>query len=91
MNRITVGMLCGIAFGIVDVLMRVLGNHPDRSNGMLLQAFSSRLRLACWQPMCRSGCTQSALHFQHLLEYLVIVLVQLNYAIAPRLWRRAQS
>jgi hypothetical protein len=42
MNRIVLGILCVIAFGVIDVLMIVFGNHPDRTTGMLLQAFSSR-------------------------------------------------
>jgi hypothetical protein len=45
MNRIVLGILCGIAFGVVDVLMTVFGNHPDRTTGMLLQAFSSRFAI----------------------------------------------
>jgi hypothetical protein len=45
MNRTTLGTICGIAFGIADVLMTVFGNHPDRSNGMLLQAFFSRFAI----------------------------------------------
>ena len=45
MNRLVLGVLCGIAFGVIDVLMTVLGNHPDRNTGMLLQAFSSRFAI----------------------------------------------
>ena len=45
MNRIVLGILCGIAFGVIDVLMTVFGNHPDRTTGMLLQAFSSRFAI----------------------------------------------
>jgi hypothetical protein len=45
MNRIVLGILCGIAFGVIDVLMIVFGNHPDRTTGMLLQAFSSRFAI----------------------------------------------
>jgi hypothetical protein len=45
MNRIALGVLCGIAFGLIDVLMTVFGNHPDRTTGMLLQAFSSRFAI----------------------------------------------
>ncbi len=36
------GVLCGVAFGLIDVLMTVFGKHPDVSSTMLLQAFSSR-------------------------------------------------
>jgi len=45
MNRIVLGILCGIAFGVTDVLMTVLGNHPERTTAMLLQAFSSRFAI----------------------------------------------
>jgi hypothetical protein len=45
MNRIVLGILCGVAFGVIDVLMIVFGNHPDRTTGMLLQAFSSRFAI----------------------------------------------
>jgi hypothetical protein len=30
---------------VIDVLMTVFGNHPDRTTGMLLQAFSSRFAI----------------------------------------------
>jgi hypothetical protein len=42
MNRLALGALCGIVFGLIDVLMTVFGKHPDVSRTMLLQAFSSR-------------------------------------------------
>lgn len=45
MNRIVIGVLCGILFGTVDVLITVFGNHPDRSTGRLLQALSSRFAI----------------------------------------------
>jgi len=45
MNRIVLGILCGIPFGLVDVLMTVFGNHPERTTGMLFQAFSSRFAI----------------------------------------------
>ncbi len=45
MNKILLGILCGIAFGTADVLMTVYGNHPERTTGMLLQAFSSRFAI----------------------------------------------
>lgn len=45
MNRLVLGVLCGIAFGAADVLMTVLGNHPSLTNSMLLQAFSSRFAI----------------------------------------------
>ena len=45
MNSLLLGVLCGVTFGIIDVLMTVFGNHPDVSRSMLLQAFSSRLAI----------------------------------------------
>lgn len=45
MNTVLLGVLCGIAFGVADVLMTVFGNHPDVSRSMLLQAFFSRLAI----------------------------------------------
>jgi hypothetical protein len=42
MNRLVLGVLCGVVFGLIDVLMTVFGKHPDVSRKMLLQAFSSR-------------------------------------------------
>jgi hypothetical protein len=45
MNRIALGVLCGVAFGTIDVLMTVFGNHPERTTGMLLQAFTSRFAI----------------------------------------------
>jgi len=45
MNPLLLGVLCGVVFGVADVLMTVLGNHPDVSRSMLLQAFSSRLAI----------------------------------------------
>jgi len=45
MNRVTLGILCGIVFGLLDAAMVVFGKHPDKSLAMLLQAFSSRFAL----------------------------------------------
>lgn len=45
MNTVLLGVLCGIAFGVADVLMTVFGNHPDVSRSMLLQAFFSSLAI----------------------------------------------
>jgi hypothetical protein len=42
MNRLALGALCGVAFGLIDVMMTVFGKHPDVSRTILLQAFSSR-------------------------------------------------
>jgi len=44
-NRVAIGVLCGTLFGIADVLMTVFGNHPERTTGMLLQAFTSRFAI----------------------------------------------
>ena len=46
MNSLLPGVVCGVAFGAIDVLMTVFGNHPDVSRSMLLQAFSSGWLLA---------------------------------------------
>jgi len=45
MNRLWIGVLCGVVFGIVDVLMTVFGKHLDMTRTMLLQAFSSRFAI----------------------------------------------
>src|SRR5712691_4550172 len=45
MNRIVLGALLGIAFGVADALMTVFGKHPERTTGMLLQAFFSRFAI----------------------------------------------
>jgi uncharacterized YccA/Bax inhibitor family protein len=45
MNRVRIGVLCGVVFGIVDVLITVFGKHPDMTRTMLLQAFSSRFAI----------------------------------------------
>jgi len=45
MNPVLLGMLCGVVFGVADVLMTVLGSHPDVNRSMLWQAFSSRLAI----------------------------------------------
>jgi hypothetical protein len=45
MNPLVIGLVCGIGFGVADVLMTVFGNHPDVSRPMLLQAFSSRFAI----------------------------------------------
>jgi|SRR5664279_308440 len=45
MNRRLLGLICGVAFGVTDVLLTVLGNHPEVGRGMLLQAFTSRLAI----------------------------------------------
>src|SRR6266850_8008457 len=45
MNRVILGILCGIAFGMLDAAMVVFGKHPDKSLAMLLQAFFSRFAI----------------------------------------------
>lgn len=45
MNRLLLGVLLGMAFGLIDVAMTVFGNHPERSTSMLLQAFFSRFAI----------------------------------------------
>ncbi len=45
MNRLVLGILLGIAFGVIDVLMTLFGQHPDRTTAMLLQAFFSRFAI----------------------------------------------
>jgi hypothetical protein len=45
MSRVTLGISCGIAFGLLDAAMVVFGKHPDKSLAMLLQAFFSRFAI----------------------------------------------
>jgi hypothetical protein len=45
MNRVLLGTICGILWGAADVAMTVLGNHPERTTTMLLQAFFSRFAI----------------------------------------------
>jgi 1,4-dihydroxy-2-naphthoate octaprenyltransferase len=45
MNRILIGVQCGIFFGLVDVLMTKYGNHREVTNAMLRQAFFSGFAL----------------------------------------------
>lgn len=45
MNRILLGTIAGIVWGAADVTMTVFGNHPERTNTMLLQAFFSRFAI----------------------------------------------
>jgi hypothetical protein len=45
MNKLWIGLLCGVLFGLADVLMTVFGKHPDMTRTMLLQAFSSRFAI----------------------------------------------
>lgn len=42
MNRLLLGILCGVLFGVVDVLITAMGKHPGTTTTMFLQAFSSR-------------------------------------------------
>jgi hypothetical protein len=45
MNRMVIGILCGILFGLIDVLMTAFGKHPGVSTTMFLQAFTSRFAI----------------------------------------------
>lgn len=45
MNRVVLGILCGIAFGLIDAMMVLFGSQPGKSTAMLLQAFSSRFAI----------------------------------------------
>jgi hypothetical protein len=45
MNRILLGVLCGVLFGLIDVGMTVFGHHPEMTTLMLLQAFTSRFAI----------------------------------------------
>ena len=44
MNRLLLGALLGIAFGVLDVLITLRGAHPH-TREMLLQAFFSRFAI----------------------------------------------
>jgi hypothetical protein len=56
-HRIVLGTLCGILWGIIHVLMTVFGNHPERTTGMLLQAFTSRFAIGFL-----AGCVSLGIH-----------------------------
>ena len=45
MNRLVLGIGCGIVFGLTDVLMTVFGNSPGVTRLVLLQAFFSRFAI----------------------------------------------
>jgi predicted outer membrane lipoprotein len=45
MNRLVLGILLGVAFGVIDVVLTLSGEHPERTPTMLLQAFSSRFAI----------------------------------------------
>jgi len=45
MHRLMLGILLGMAFGVIDVVMTLFGQHPDRTTAMLLQAFFSRFAI----------------------------------------------
>lgn len=44
MNRITLGVGCGVVFGLADVLMTIAGNHPDRNISMLIAGLLKPIR-----------------------------------------------
>ena len=41
MDRVLLGILCGIVFGAVDASMVIFRNSPDKSMTMILEAFLS--------------------------------------------------
>jgi hypothetical protein len=45
MNRMVIGILCGILFGLIDVLITAFGKHPGVTTTMFLQAFTSRFAI----------------------------------------------
>ena len=45
MNRVLLGILCGILFGAMDPSMVLFGKSPEKSKTLLLQAFFSRFVL----------------------------------------------
>ena len=45
MNRVILGIVCGIVFGLLDAAMVAFGKHPDKSLAMLFQAFFSRFAI----------------------------------------------
>ncbi|PYT69160.1 MAG: hypothetical protein DMG41_06405 [Acidobacteria bacterium] len=45
MNRVLLGILCGILFGAMDASMVLFGKSPEKSKTLLLQAFFSRFVL----------------------------------------------
>lgn len=45
MNRVLLGILCGILFGAIDASMVLFGKSPEKSTTVLLQAFVSRFVL----------------------------------------------
>lgn len=58
MSPLVIGVICGVAFGVIDVAMTVFGNHPDISRGMLLQAFSSRFAIGVLGAIVSLGMDQ---------------------------------
>jgi predicted outer membrane lipoprotein len=34
MNRLVLGILLGVAFGVIDVVMTLFSEHPDRTRGL---------------------------------------------------------
>ena len=45
MNRVLLGILCGILFGAMDASMVIFGKGPEKSATAILQAFFSRFAL----------------------------------------------
>jgi hypothetical protein len=76
MNRLVLGILLGVAFGVIDVVMTLFGDHPDRTIAMLLQAFFSRFAIGFL-----SACVALPMH-PALAGALVGVLISLPDAFA---------
>lgn len=39
MNRVLLGILCGVLFGAIDASMALFGKGPEKSTTVLLEAF----------------------------------------------------
>jgi len=51
MNPVLFGVLAGLAFGVVDVLLMIPMQHPDKKTAML-GAFLSRFAIGFLIPLC---------------------------------------
>lgn len=78
MNRVILGILCGIAFGLLDAAMVVFGKHPDKSLAMLLQAFFSRFAIGLL------GCNVALRIHPAISGALVGLLISLPDAFAMK-------
>ncbi|HTW31828.1 MAG TPA: hypothetical protein VMD76_09125 [Candidatus Sulfotelmatobacter sp.] len=43
--KLVSGIVLGVAFGMIDVMMTLLGKHPGRMTALLLEGFSSRFAI----------------------------------------------